>query len=99
MEGGVFLPDALADAVMQRLLFADEYPGLCQAALDNVTAVQMELMGNALASQRARYQAKLLEREATAPAPGWRWWEVAGVAIGAVAVGLATGYAAGALSK
>jgi hypothetical protein len=84
---GVLFPDALAQVVLERLLYLEKYPVACQAALDAQAYVLEERGQNATAVALASHQAE---------APGWAWYEVALVAAGTLSAGLVAGAVYGA---
>lgn len=95
IEGGIFLPTALENAILERLLFLDGYPALCTTAIHSYADYVAAQWKAQLDVERARRQAAELE-EAAAAESAWRWYHVAGGVAGALVVGLGAGYVAGA---
>lgn len=76
---GVLLPQVLADATHQRLLYLDTFPARCQAHLDQLEALHAVETGHAVNIALAEHQ------EAQASEPWWqRYLFPAGAGVGFV---------------
>lgn len=95
-QGGAYIPDALGTAIAERLLFLDEYPALCQNALDVQANVLRERTAAALEVERTRAQAATLGVEST---EGWAWYEVAFAVGGGILAGALVGAGAVAVTR
>lgn len=95
---GTFLPHELSLFVLNRLQILDDYPDRCQARLDALIDVHRVELANTI--DVARADAKTREVMILADKTNrWPMWATVTAVIGAVAVGVSTGYLIGHFSK
>lgn len=90
----ICLPQPTARQVARRLQLLDVFPNACQDVIIANRKHEMEKSNALLESCRARRKIDVVNAVADAEA-GWKWHEVALVAIGAVGAGFLSGWVMG----
>ncbi len=93
--GGVFLPYELERVIAARLHFLDEYPTLCQTAIDEYAGVLKVRAQADLDLSQAKHQAIVMQLEEDMSSR-FAWYEVAGAVVLSGFIAFGGGYLLGA---